>query len=275
VRVVELSNQPMRIHQSVQEERAAAAARVRGEYEGELAEHRQRLETLRTERDQARAEHRWGRWLGRSIARWMAKQVAPRPPREQRGVSTEAAAATAGIEGELLVANRLSLALDDEWVLFRGYKNRRGEVDHLLVGPQGLIAIEGKHRSVTASCRGDEWWYDKYDRWGNHVEQDWLTDRGGRSPSQQLNEPTEALRAFLGSRGQRVAIRTAILLTHDRSRLGTIENPTVDLIATSAGAVVERLIRPFPFVLADREIREIERLITRDHHFHEAHGRRR
>jgi hypothetical protein len=275
VRTVELSNHPVRIRQSAQEERAADAARARGEYEGALAQHVQRIETLDAERDQARAERRWGRWLGRGIARWMVKQSAPRPPRERLGVSGAEVAATAGIEGELLVSNRLSLTLDDEWVLFRGYRNRRGEIDHLLAGPQGLIAIEGKHRSVTASCRGDEWWYDKYDRWGNHVEQGWHTDGRGRSPSQQLNEPAEALRAFLDSRGRRVAIRTAVLLTHDRSRLGTIKDQTVDLIATSAGAVVERLVRPFPFVLTDRDVREIEGLITRDHHFHEARRRRR
>jgi hypothetical protein len=275
MRIVELSNHPAEIRQSAQETRAAAAAEVRAEYEGELAEHAQRLDALRVERDKARAGGRWGRWLSRSIAGWMARQAAPRPPREWHGVSTDEVKATAGMEGEMLVANRLSLVLNDAWVLFRGYKNRRGEIDHLMVGPQGLIAIEGKHHSRTVSCRGDEWWYDKYDRWGNHRGEGWLTDGRGRSPSRQLNEPTEALQTFLGSRGQRVAIRTAVLFTHDRSDLGTIENQMVDLVATSPGAVVEHLIRPFPAILADRDMREIERLIVRDHRFHETRGRRR
>ena len=59
----------------------------------------------------------------------------------------------AGIEGEQLVASGLGRVLDDEWTLIRGYRNRRGEIDHLLLGPRGLIAIEGKHRNATGSLR--------------------------------------------------------------------------------------------------------------------------
>ena len=58
----------------------------------------------------------------------------------------------AGIEGEQLVASGLGRVLDDEWTLIRGYRNRRGEIDHLLLGPRGLIAIEGKHRNALVHC---------------------------------------------------------------------------------------------------------------------------
>ena len=56
---------------------------------------------------------------------------------------------TAGMEGELLVAKHLDATLGDEWVLVRGYKNRCGEIDDILVGPQGVMAIEVKHRNAT------------------------------------------------------------------------------------------------------------------------------
>jgi hypothetical protein len=43
-------------------------------------------------------------------------------------------------------------ALCDSWtwgrVRFRGYRNRRGETDHLLVGPRGGWAMEVKYRGA-------------------------------------------------------------------------------------------------------------------------------
>ena len=58
----------------------------------------------------------------------------------------------AGAYGEDLLAWCLS-GLSDEWVLLRGYRNRRGETDGVLVGPHGVWAIEIKRRQV-AVARG-------------------------------------------------------------------------------------------------------------------------
>ena len=63
----------------------------------------------------------------------------------------------AGIAGEQLVASGFGRVLNDEWTLIRGYRNRRGEIDHLLLGPRGLAAIEGKHRNALVHCDGDHW----------------------------------------------------------------------------------------------------------------------
>ena len=63
----------------------------------------------------------------------------------------------AGIEGKQLVARGFGRVLNDEWTLIRGYRNRRGEIDHLLLGPRGLAAIEGKHRNALVHCDGDHW----------------------------------------------------------------------------------------------------------------------
>src|SRR3984893_5515191 len=95
----------------------------------------------------------------------------------------------AGIAGEQLVATELGRALDDEWTLLRGYRNRRGEIDHLLLGPRGLFAIEVKNLNATVHVDGDRWRADKYDNYGNLVEQRAITDARGRSPRGQLNEP--------------------------------------------------------------------------------------
>ena len=103
----------------------------------------------------------------------------------------------AGIAGEQLVATELGRALDDNWTLLRGYRNRRGEIDHLLLGPRGLFAIEVKNLNATVHVDGDRWRADKYDRYGNLVEQRVIADRMGRSPSVQLNEPADDLERFL------------------------------------------------------------------------------
>ncbi len=274
MRVIELSNHPAALRQSAQDQRAAAAAKAQCEYQAAVGEHAAQLDALRAARDEARNRRSWLRALGRSIAIWLAKQAPPRAPRVQHSVSSDESKLAAGIEGEQLVVNEFAAELGDEWVLFRGYKNRRGEIDHLLLGPQGLIAIEGKHRSATVSCRGDEWWYDKYDRWGNHVERGWLTDRRGRSPSRQVNEPADALQDFLRSRGRDLAIQRVVLLTHARSAWGRIEDPTVDL-TSSASEVLAQLIRPLPASVDPHALRELEQLIQRDHRFHAARRQRR
>jgi hypothetical protein len=98
----------------------------------------------------------------------------------------------AGIAGEELVAVELGRALDDNWTLLRGYRNRRGEIDHLLLGPQGLFAIEVKNLNATVHIDGDRWQADKYDNYGNLVEQRPIADRKGRSPTRWNGTCTSA-----------------------------------------------------------------------------------
>jgi hypothetical protein len=46
--------------------------------------------------------------------------------------------------------------LSNDWVLLRGYRNRRGETDPVLVGPAGVWAIEVKRRRVLLHAVGDQ-----------------------------------------------------------------------------------------------------------------------
>ena len=140
----------------------------------------------------------------------------------------------AGIAGEQLVATELGRALDDDWTLLRGYRNRRGEIDQLLLGPRGLFAIEVKNLNATVHVDGDRWRADKYDNYGNLVEQRPIADRMGRSPSVQLNEPADDLERFLAR--ARPAGRGPAG-GHPRPpavRARHVRNPTV-LAGTSAG----------------------------------------
>jgi hypothetical protein len=199
------------------------------------------------------------------------RRQAPAPPVPAGRASDREEILTAGMTGEQMVAAGLGRALGDDWVLLRGYQNRRGEIDHLLLGPRGLIAIEGKHRNATVHCDGDDWRFDKYDRYGNLVDQGRICDQRGRSPSVQLNEPAGMLEGFLRSCGHAVSIQRVVLLTHPRSRLGNCSNRTVH-IATSTDYVIDLLNASAPSLEA-AQLGQLEQLIVRDHRFRQTRRR--
>jgi len=265
VRVVELSNHPGTLLRETRLRSDAVAQRERSRYEDALAQHHARVQRAAWQRDLARAEHRWSAWLRGVFATRRERRRAPEPPHtanrpDQEGILM------AGVEGERLVAAGLGRVLEDDWTLIRGYRNRRGEIDHLLLGPRGLIAIEGKHRNATVHCAGDHWWYTKFDKYGNAVERGELADQRGRSPSQQVNEPATQLEDFLRSRGHPVAIQRFVLLTHPRSRLGSCLRPTVH-IATTTGQVIN-VLNDSASAISEPDCAKLERLIVRDHRFH-------
>jgi hypothetical protein len=279
VKAVVLSDHPAEMLEDIHSHRRAAADREQAEHRRALARHQEALArhsahvaTLRQERDRARAERRWFTWAKTSAVTWRARARRPRPPvppqatRPVHSVADEEAILTAGITGEHIVAAELGAALGDEWTLLHGYRNRRGEIDHILLGPRGLFTIEVKYRNATVDVDGDQWRFRKYDHYGNLVEHGLITDRRGRSPSVQLNEPTAELERFLSSRHHPIRARRAVILTHPRSALGECRNVTVDLIATSASRLLG-LISESPAVLSPAQVSELQQLIVRDHQF--------
>lgn len=242
--------------------RVAAEEQARSRFEDELTQHRKRLENVRGSRDSARRQHRWWAWLRYAVALHREQRLTPRPPASE-GATDQEEILTAGMTGEEMVAASLGRALGDDWVLLRGYRNSGGEIDHVLLGPKGLVAIEVKHRNATVHCDGDDWWFDKYDRYGNHVDHGTIGDQRGRSPSVQLNEPANLLEEFLRANGHPAQITRVVLLTHPRSRLGNCRNLTVHL-ATSTDTVIG-LLRAAPPVLDEQQASRVQQLIVRNH----------
>jgi hypothetical protein len=267
MRVVELSDHPGDMLQQARQRRKAEAEQDRQRYEAEYARHRERMDGAVAARGQAWVARRWGTWLRAVLTVWRERRQAPVAPGPSRLPAAEEQALEAGVAGEQLAEAGLGRALGDEWTLLRGYRNRRGEIDHLLLGPGGLFAIEGKHRNAMVHCEGDRWWFTKYDRYGNPVDRGEMADRGGRSPSEQLNEPASQLEEFLRSRGHPVAVQRVVLLTHPRSRVGSCVRPTVR-ITTSTDQIVD-LVRGSPLVIAADEQAQLERLVIRDHRYHQ------
>jgi len=275
MRIVELSNHPAVMLQQASRRRLAGQERARAEYQDALARHRMRVEETRQAREQARAQRRWLVWLRCALGvRRERRRGVPGPALTVGRPSDEEEILRAGMEGEAIAVAVFGRVLGDDWTLLRGYRNRSGEIDHLLLGPRGLFAIEGKHINGTVHCDGDEWWSDKYDNYGNLVRQGTkIVDKGGRSPSVQLNEPASRLERFLRSRGQPVAVQRVVLLTHPRSAVGRRRSPTVR-IAASAGEVTG-LLDGSAVALDAAQLAQLEQLIIGDHRFHNKPGARR
>lgn len=268
MRVVWLSDHPRDMLQDAQQRRAVQDRDKQLAHENALATYRQHAAQARDARDQARMQRRWGAWLrGVFAVRRADRQIpAARLPTSQPTHEEERLAA--GATGEQLVADALALALDDDWVLFRGYRNRRGEIDHVLLGPRGLFALEEKNHNARIDYYGDQWWSTKYDRYGKPVgPRREMSDKRGRSPRIQLNEPASQLEDFLPSRSHPVPVGRVVVLTHHRAQLRSCTRPTVH-VCTSVRQILN-LLNAAKVPIGPAERAELERLIVRDHRFHE------
>jgi hypothetical protein len=219
-----------------------------------------RVAELRKQRAVAFSSGRLFAWFRLWFAVANAKKQVP-PPSMAGSVPTgKEEAARAGKRAEDEVAAELGERLNDDWLLFRGYRNRKGEIDQVLVGPGGLVAIEVKNYNATVAIDGDVWNAVKVGNYGEVIGRRVLEDARGRTPSVQLNEPADALAAFLKQFGQPVDVERVVLLVHPKALVERHDHPTV-VVGKSVDAVLksrrQRLNR------AQRS--EIERLIRRDH----------
>lgn len=211
---------------------------------------------------------KYGAWLLSLFPRLLhAMSAAPRVP-IMAAPSREEIVWSAGGEGEQRVSDLCSRFLSDEWIMVSGYKNRGGEIDKLLVGPDGVLAIEIKFVNGRIFCDGDRWWRDKYDNYGNLVQQDVpIADKRNRGPSSQINDATDKLQEFLSKRGVNLHISRAVILSHEKSEIGNIENQTVDLVATLDQLNAKRVFASASGGLGGCTIDRVVELIRKDHEF--------
>ena len=125
-----------------------------------LAQHKEKVAELRARQ---RASRRWWQ-LARRVRHGAELRARERhAPQLDPGLDARRAQQASGVRGEEALTAAVGV-LSDEWTLFRGYANRRGEVAHLLVGPGGVWAFEVKVRAVRVHVDGDRWWFEKFDR---------------------------------------------------------------------------------------------------------------
>ena len=229
--------------------------------EARIAEARERGEKARAGRDLL-SRLRWG-----LIAWWRRLGRRPRRPAALAPSHGEEAI-KGGIKGEREVADVLRGALGDAWTLIKGYRNRRGEIDYLLLGPGGMLAIEVKYVNGTFAVTRERWRYVRYDNYGNQVGGGLLQDARRRPPNVQLAEPLAALEQFLASRGKPARMRPVVLLNHPKARV-TLSAPDVGVEVLTSTAQLRDLVRAADGQLAAKRLDELERLIIRDHHYYE------
>lgn len=174
-----------------------------------------------------------------------------------------------GNMGEQKVVSYLQERLDDNYILFSGYKNRKGEIDKILVGPEGIFAIEIKNINGHINCDGDQWWKDKYDKYGNLVEKHQsIEDKTGRSPSMQLNEPSDMLQNFLAKRIlPSCQICRIVVFTHESSRIQNINNLTVNEVVILEDWNLNETFRKSTLKLSPSEISKVAKKIEEDHNY--------
>lgn len=226
------------------------------------------LESLREDRRRARSQGRWLTWLKLGFTVSGARREADRLHISSALPTGREQATKAGRDAERRVSDRLGESLGDEWMLFRGYRNGRGEIDALLVGPCGVFAIEEKYRSVRVFIRGDSWTAEKIDRYGRTYGGRFaLRDGKGQSPARQVKEPAEALADWLRRNGRGTRVTPVVLLSHPSARIEVLERPGVRVEGSVARLV--RFIEGSQGALDAGRRADIERLVRRDHAFHE------
>ena len=113
--------------------------------------------------------------------------------------------------GERLVVDLLSGLPDDYWLVNDVTLGlARGNIDHVLIGPCGVVVIETKRLAGTIRCSGDEWSVNGYRR---------------NSISRQADSGACAVRYFLSERHPELAstalrwVDSLIVFTHPLCRL--------------------------------------------------------
>ncbi len=242
-----------------------------------------RREEAQAEWDTARrAQPVWRRVVGLSTSDVRAAQErvteaavqAARADGLSRALIDQEQSQTAGVEGERRLETELA-PLSDEWLMLRGYRNRRGETDCVLVGPGGVWAVEVKNRNAVLRAVDDDWSFEKLDNRGRVVNSGPATDGSGRTWARQVADVADDLGRWLDRNGHAVAVHTAVMLVHHKARIAQCVRPGVDLVATDIAKLRDQLTRPGA-VLSAAERNALGDLIRRDHrHYEEIRRRRR
>ncbi len=131
---------------------------------------------------------------------------------------TRRARLNAGLEGQKELVRTLSV-LDDSYYLVNnlGLPGRGDDVDHLVVGPNGVFALETKHYSGRIYCRNGQWYQLKTSRGGQAQP-----EKAVRDPARQLKRNVDYLRACIKrtdpelSRRTRLWIEGLVVFSHPR-----------------------------------------------------------
>ena len=127
-----------------------------------------------------------------------------------------------GWEGEKRVIKLLSSKLNDDYILLNDLYLRGGggDIDHVVLGPNGIFVLETKNWNGNISCNGDFW------------------QRSGKknfkgSPSQQVKRNVATIKRIIDSsqalRELGIYVEGIVVFTNNYATLH-LNNPTVDVV---------------------------------------------
>ena len=131
----------------------------------------------------------------------------------------------AGWAGEKQVTKLLSSKLSDDYLLLNSLylRNGGGDVDHVVLGPNGVFVLETKNWSGDITCNGDEWQRDDRHTFKN-------------SPSLQVKRNTAKIKHIIDSspalRSPEVTVEGIVVFTNNHSTLH-LNSPTVLILRLS------------------------------------------
>lgn len=129
--------------------------------------------------------------------------------------------------GAQRVAARLKAILDDNWTLICGYCSSAGRLEHILVGPRGVMTVASTSLHGRIHCDGERWRRDKFDLYNNLVERDApvASDPGGT-----LYAASARLQQVLMGQTSIRQLALALVFTHHAATLGTIRHRDLGLV---------------------------------------------
>jgi hypothetical protein len=129
-----------------------------------------------------------------------------------------------GLEGEQQVVKLLKAKLSNDYYLINDayFRDGYGDIDHIILGPNGLFVIETKNWSGKISCQGDEWQRDMDHRISNSL-----------SPSKQVKKNASRVRNAVESgktrEKTRISVEGIIVFTNRHADLH-ITHPSVPVL---------------------------------------------
>ncbi len=130
-----------------------------------------------------------------------------------------------GWEGEKRVIKLLSSKLGDDYILLNDLYLRGGggDIDHVVLGPNGIFVLETKNWNGTISCNGDFWQRSSKQKFKG-------------SPSQQVKRNVAAIKNIIDSsqafRALGSYVEGIVVFTNNHANLH-INNPTVAIVKLS------------------------------------------
>lgn len=164
--------------------------------------------------------------------------------------------------GAQRVAARLGAILDDNWTLICGHCNSNGRLEHVLVGPRGVLALACTSLNGRMHCDGERWRRDKYDLYNNLVERDALVPI---EPTGSLYPAAARLQQVLAAQTSIRHVTTALVFTHHAATLGNIRHAVLNMVTLLSDLKSATLLQAMSGQPDHKTIDGVVEVIRREH----------